>query len=164
MESNLDPIAVLRTDNQVAREALSDFVAWLGKISRAKTEEEKKGLLGHHKGIIQPLEKYVNVQFRVEEEGLFPVLGNYIGIQTGPIHVMLIEHNNSKELFNSFKNALSGNNYKEAASSGNSFAALLSEHIEKEDHILLNMADMHLTVEEKAVVLKKIREISKTIN
>lgn len=160
MSQDNNPIQVLRNDNENARRALAEFSAYIKKISQNLSPEEKEKAIDGLKRAAIPLERYVDVQFKVEEDGLFPALGNYIGMETGPIHVMIIEHDNSRQLMENFKKALAAGDQKAIVSDGSSFAALLSEHVEKEDHILLAMADMHLSDGEKKTVLEKINAIN----
>lgn len=159
----LDPIMSLRSDHEVVKGVLSNLEGYLKKIEGGSSDNLRKNLVNQLNEITAFIDKDLEIHFKKEEDALFPVLGNYIGIETGPIHVMLIEHKNSRELSNDFKTAISdystGGNYKNIISTGNSFASLLSEHIDKEDHILFNMADMHLSATEKESIMEKMRTI-----
>lgn len=166
MNASTNPIMSLRGDNEIARQAIEKLSNHLKKIYSGDPKSEVKGLINQLEEFIPAVEKYIKIQFKVEEEALFPVLGNYIGLETGPIHVMIIEHNNAKKLFEEFRKSIDdfdpvSNNYKNIISTGNSLIALLSEHVEKEDNILLNMADMHLSDEEKKSVMENIKKFDK---
>ena len=108
-----------------------------------------------------PEDLYYDVE--KEEEALFPVLGNYIGTETGPVHIMLIEHKNSRELSSEFKLKINGyqqsKDFKAITDIGNSFIKLLSEHIDKEENILFNMADIQLSQNEKHGIMVKMLAI-----
>ncbi len=163
MDTNLDPIMSLRSDHEVVKGVLSNLEGYLKKIEGSSSDNLRKNLINQLHEITDFIDKDLEIHFKKEEEALFPVLGNYIGIETGPIHVMLIEHKHSRELSGDFKTAISNyqssNDYKVIVSLGNSFISLLSEHIDKEDHILFNMADMHLSAAEKESIMEKMRTI-----
>jgi hemerythrin-like domain-containing protein len=87
-----------------------------------------------------------------EEDLLFPAM-NQIGFpkEMGPIAVMLHEHTSGrnfiKQMTDAVSNYKSGNSNasKNFISAGRNYISLLTEHIEKENNILFEMADMHLT-------------------
>ncbi len=163
MDTNLDPIMSLRSDHEIVRGVLNNLEGYLKKIGASSSDSLRKNLINQLNEITAFIDKDLEIHFKKEEEALFPVLGNYIGLETGPIHVMLIEHKHSRELSKDFKKSIkdyqAGGNYKTVVSAGGSFASLLSEHIDKEDHILFNMADMHLTADEKEGIMEKMRTI-----
>ncbi|MCL4322556.1 MAG: hemerythrin domain-containing protein [Deltaproteobacteria bacterium] len=163
MDTNLDPIMSLRSDHEIVRGVLNNLSGYLKKIGGDSSDNLRKNLINQLNEITAFIDKDLEIHFKKEEEALFPVLGNYIGLETGPIHVMLIEHKHSRELSEDFKTSIkdyqTSGNYKAVVSAGNSFASLLSEHIDKEDHILFNMADMHLTATEKESIMEKMRTI-----
>jgi hemerythrin-like domain-containing protein len=76
---------------------------------------------------------------------------------------MLIEHKHSRELSGEFKAKINSypneKDYKPIIDLGNSFIRLLSEHIDKEENILFNMADMQLSREEKHGIMEKMLTI-----
>ena len=156
-DAELNPLDALREEHTEIRTALSKFENFLKKIPNGVTDSELNE-------ISEYLDKDVELHFKREEDALFPILGNYIGIETGPINVMLIEHNNCRDLSAGFKVKINGyrsdKNHKALADAGNSLSRLLSEHEDKEDHILFNMAQMHLTQDEKRNIMKKILEIN----
>ncbi|MHB8231480.1 MAG: hemerythrin domain-containing protein [bacterium] len=163
MDTGLDPIMSLRSEHEIVRGVLNNLEGYLKKIGSGSSESLRNNLINQLNEITAFIDKDLEIHFKKEEDALFPVLGNYIGIETGPIHVMLIEHKNCRELSDLFKaninNYQSDKNYKAVISAGNSFASLLSEHIDKEDHILFNMADMHLSGDEKQSIMEKMRTI-----
>ncbi len=159
----LDPIMSLRSDHEIVRGVLNNLDGYLKKIGAASSDSLRKNLVSQINEITAFIDKDLEIHFKKEEDALFPVLGNYVGIETGPIHVMLIEHKNSRELSDNFKNSIkeyqTSSVYKDMISAGDSFIALLSEHIDKEDHILFNMADMQLSTDEKESIMEKMRNI-----
>lgn len=165
MERNFttNPIKYFRDENIDARKAMEGLKMFLKKISKSSSPDERKVAMNDFAGVMPAIDRYVSVQFRKEEDALFPVLGKYIGMETGPIHVMIMEHEAGRDLYGKFKNmfeaVLSSGDYdnlKDLVSAGNAMVGLLSEHIEKEDQILLNMAEMHLSPKDKEEVGEKI--------
>jgi hemerythrin-like domain-containing protein len=163
MDASHDPLAALRIEHEEIRHALNKLEGYLKKTASAESDEDRNNLINQLSGITAFMDKDMEIHFKREEEALFPVLGNYIGIETGPINVMLIEHNHCRDLSAGFKikinNYLSDKNYKALIDAGNSLSQLLSEHEDKEDNILFNMAEMHLTQDEKRNIMEKILTI-----
>src|SRR5512136_1279086 len=92
-----------------------------------------------------------------EEDLLFPAMEKSgIPRQGGPIGVMLVEHTEGREYVRKMKEA--GEKYaagdKKAglqfAENARGYAALLAQHIHKEDHILYPMADARLSPQVQA--------------
>jgi hemerythrin-like domain-containing protein len=163
MNENLDPLEALRAEHEEIRAVLNKLEGRLKKIASASPDEAGNNLASQLSEITAFMDKDLEIHFKREEEALFPVLGNYIGIETGPINVMLIEHNNCRDLYAGFKTKIngltSGKDYKTLAGAGSSLGQLLSEHEDKEDHILFNMAEMHLTQDEKRGIMEKMQTI-----
>lgn len=99
-----------------------------------------------------------------EEGVLFPMMGVYIGTTSGPIAVMEYEHDQAKANIGSFlaKGELdqaSTEEKKKLAELIQKAYFILTEHFSKEESVLFPMAERMLTVEEKAELSEKIREI-----
>ncbi len=163
MDTNLDPIMSLRSEHETVRGVLKNLDGYLKKIGSSSSDNLRKNLISQLDEITSFIDKDLETHFKKEEDALFPVLGNYVGLETGPIHVMLIEHEQSRELSTEFKAKISsyqtGGDYNALIGAGNSFASLLSEHIDKEENILFNMANMHLSENEKSDIMEKMRTI-----
>lgn len=163
MDTMLDPIKALRSDHEAVKAVLNNLSGYLKKIKGGASDSLRKNLINQLHEITAFIDNDLEVHFKKEENALFPALGNYIGIETGPIHVMLIEHEQSRHLSKDFEAAILEypvkNDYKKIAAGGEDLIRLLSEHIDKEDNILFNMAEMHLTPEEKNEVMEKMRTI-----
>ncbi len=162
-DTNLDPIKALRSEHEAVRAVLNNLEGYLKKISLVSSGGLRNNLINQLSGITAFMDKDLETHFKKEEEALFPVLGNYIGIETGPIHVMLIEHKRSRELSAEFKikinNYPADGDFQSIIEIGGSFGRLLSEHIEKEEGILFNMADIQLSQGEKRGIMEKMRNI-----
>ena len=92
------------------------------------------------------------VHFTKEEEALFPEIDKFIPRESGPIGVMLIEHEDLRKTNSQLQPAIAAylrdSDNAEARGviqrDGAHFVELLRNHIDKEDNILFMMADMHL--------------------
>lgn len=91
----------------------------------------------------------LGVHLRKEEEAYFPALENYIPKSTGPLAVMLIDHNDLRRLEEEFPE------------NGLEFIAILRQHIQKEDHVLFPLAEARFTPEERESVYGVMQEIGK---
>ncbi len=92
------------------------------------------------------------VHFTKEEEALFPEIEKFIPRESGPIGVMLIEHEDLRNTNSRLQPAIAsylkdGDNAaarEVIQRDGTHFIETLRDHIDKEDNILFMMADMHL--------------------
>ena len=89
----------------------------------------------------------VDGHFREEEQGLFPVLGRYLGIDVGPVAAMMDDHHALRCLQLELDAALAALEFghregweASLARAAESFSGLLGEHISKEDTMLFPMA------------------------
>jgi hemerythrin-like domain-containing protein len=105
-----------------------------------------------------------------EEDLLFPAM-EIAGIpkESGPIGVMLFEHNVGREAVRGMKEGIeeffNGNERarKKIIDNAEKYIELLDSHIFKEDNILYPMADMHLSEEQQKELLEKFEEVEKKI-
>lgn len=159
MDTSLDPIVALKSDHGAVRAVLNNLDGYLKKIGSVSSNGLRNNLINQLNEITAFIDKDLEIHFKKEENALFPILGNYIGTETGPIHVMLIEHAQSRELSLEFKSKIKNypdsKDYNSIVNIGNAFVKLLSEHIDKEEQILFNMADIQLSREEKHGIMEK---------
>lgn len=96
-----------------------------------------------------------------EEELLFPAMEKAgIGRDGGPIGVMLVEHEQGRQHLRAMEEALGA--YREGDQSARSalagharaYAALLAQHIQKEDQVLFPMAERILAADEKETLVE----------
>ena len=86
--------------------------------------------------------------FELEERGLFPVLGRYIGHGHGPLAVMEHEHAAFRQLLDELSAAHAAGRLEAQRECAGALVALLQEHIAKEDHVLFPLALRMLTPED----------------
>ncbi|MFH1652096.1 MAG: hemerythrin domain-containing protein [Chloroflexota bacterium] len=101
-----------------------------------------------------------------EEENLFPEMEKKgIGRETGPLGVMLLEHEKGRAFVRGMAEA--GERYAkgdksalpEAIENARGYAQLLWQHIDKEDNILYNMADMVLTPQDQLALTERFEAV-----
>jgi hemerythrin-like domain-containing protein len=122
-----------------------------------KIQDKKDYVLTDVKNILDFLKIFADKCHHGKEEGiLFPKL-NELGMskESGPISVMLYEHNLGRKLIKSITLAIeeieSGSSSGEdlLIKSGNNYIELLKNHIQKENSILFPMADRTMTNNEQ---------------
>lgn len=98
---------------------------------------------------------------RKEEGVLFKsMVANGMPAQGGPIGVMLYEHEQGRAFTRALREAAEKlqagdpSAKAEVIANARGYAALLTQHIQKEDHILFPMADRVIPVEQHAAVLE----------
>jgi hemerythrin-like domain-containing protein len=103
-----------------------------------------------------------------EEDNLFPAMEKRgIPRQTGPIGVMLIEHDQGREYVRGMDEAgkrfASGDkiSLKAALDNALGYAELLRQHIDKEENILYQMADQVLTTTDQGELLSRFQEVER---
>ena len=103
-----------------------------------------------------------------EEELLFPALERAgVPKDRGPIGMMLIEHEEGRQHLRAMAEALDGYRKgnkaarKSLAENAKAYAALLSQHIQKEDHVLFPMAERLLSAEEKEYLVEGFGDIER---
>lgn len=114
--------------------------------------------------VLSFMETDLGLHRRKEEEILFPALGKHIGVEGGPIAVMLQEHATEKGYVTDLRTAVDGAKAGEDTTEALRKAAwgildLLRAHIEKEDKILYPMAEKTLSSEEKADLAARMDEV-----
>lgn len=104
------------------------------------------------------LEKDVALHFDIEEKALFPVLGRIIGSDSGPVYVMLMEH---EDLMPKFRELIELSRNLNTSDDGSRKKAVkltryiinsLYNHAQKEDQILFPFALNALVPEQQAEV------------
>jgi regulator of cell morphogenesis and NO signaling len=153
----------------------------------SKLQEDHSPLLkqlGELKSLTEQIEKdedieetYTDLKTQVEnfkeeldphsarEEGvLFPMMGEHIGTDSGPIAVMEYEHEKAKSSLNTFLKKAENDvqiedDMKYSAGFVKDACNILTEHILKEENILYPIAERVLSEEEKAELNSRIHEI-----
>jgi hemerythrin-like domain-containing protein len=116
------------------------------------TEIENGGSLNKDdiSSLVSFLRTFADGSHHVKEEAMFfPALMQAgMTLQDGPLRVMAYEHERGRALTSAIEEAASRNDKKDFLMYGRRYVQLLSEHIEKENYVLFDMADQTLTDEE----------------
>lgn len=107
--------------------------------------------------------------FAKEEKGLFPEMDKFIPRDGGPVGMMLIEHDDLRQVNEKFQAALatfSQNGANAEAKNilrkeGTIIIDVLEQHIHKEDNILFMMANMHLDASQNKNILEIFARIDR---
>lgn len=111
---------------------------------------------------VRKIEDELDIHLLREEKILFPSLEAFLPRDSGPLAVMLAEHEDlrtdeakMKELLAAGPGASAG--LREVALR---FVAVLKAHIQKEDNILFPMAEMHLSPSDKERIARELPEFT----
>ncbi|MBM2820471.1 MAG: cytoplasmic protein [Candidatus Berkelbacteria bacterium] len=143
----------LRNEHQAVLLALNILEKICQKLKAGDKVDPK-----HQEEILEFIKVFVDkCHHGKEEDLLFPAMEK-VGIpkEQGPIGMMLAEHDMGRE----FVREMSENipNHEKFIKGARGYTELLRQHIEKEDNILYQMADMHIS---KAKDKKLLREFDK---
>ncbi len=89
--------------------------------------------------------------FKMEEDVLFPALKS-AGGPSGPVHVMMMEHAQIKELLKQMGEAVSQKNAQSYSGLSETLLIVMQQHNHKEENILYGMADDILATDREAVL------------
>ena len=121
-------------DNEFAR---AEEAALAGDWSKAEPAFNKfRDDMAHH--------------FKMEEEVLFPEL-KAAGGPAGPVHVMLMEHAQIKELLKQMAEAVAQKNASSYGGLSETLLIVMQQHNHKEENILYGMADDILADQREAL-------------
>lgn len=119
--------------------------------------------------LLDILKEYVDRNHHGKEEEIFFPALEKLGLsrESGPVGVMLMEHDNGRQYIQGMRDAVgefkAGNSeaLKKFAANASYYTELMNEHIYKENNILYPMSDMHLSQEEKNMMLDDFANIEK---
>lgn len=89
--------------------------------------------------------------FRMEEEVLFPALTS-AGGPSGPVHVMLMEHAQIKELLKQMGAAVEHKDAQQYGGLSETILMVMQQHNHKEENILYPITDQILEAQKEAVL------------
>jgi iron-sulfur cluster repair protein YtfE (RIC family) len=88
--------------------------------------------------------------FRMEEDVLFPALAS-VGGPSGPVHIMLMEHAQIKELLKQMGAAVESKDTQEYGGLSETLLMVMQQHNNKEENILYPIMDQILAKEREAL-------------
>lgn len=146
------------TVNNLSNEHQMVFQKLQALVKPADELEKGTGGIPEVKEFSSFLEKEITVHFDIEEKALFPVLGRMIGTDSGPIYIMLTEHDDLMPKFRELielsrkLNGSDPNSRKRAAWLSKYIINTLYNHAQKEEQILFPFAQNALGPEQQAEI------------
>lgn len=155
------PTDILKEEHENVLKKLDSLEQVIGRLN------EKEKVAAQLKELASFFEIDFWVHFDKEEKALFPELEKFIPRESGPIGVMLIEHDDLRktnaEIQRAARDYLGGSDNLGSRAvlqnHGTHFITVLRDHINKENNILFMMADMHLDAAQRNAVLKLFETI-----
>ncbi len=106
------------------------------------------------------LEAEVMHHFELEEQALFPLLGNHLPPTHGPLAIMNAEHVEFRQLLQGLSAAVQAGALVAQRAQAADLIALLRGHIAKEDQVLFPMAERLLSAEELGEVERRAASLA----
>lgn len=97
------------------------------------------------KELLSAFELGMRRHFAMEETVFFPAFEEDIGTTQGPTQVMRMEHEQMKGALNQMKDAIGKNDNDAILGVGETLLILMQQHNMKEEQMLYQMADMHIS-------------------
>ncbi|MDP2729541.1 MAG: nitroreductase family protein [Dehalococcoidales bacterium] len=146
MVSAKKPTDLLKEDHQNVLKKLDSLDEMIGNL------DQKDKVAAPLKEVSSFFQTDFWVHFDKEEQALFPELEKFIPRESGPLGVMLAEHEDLRKTNADFQRTVSEylggadnpETMGEIQQQGSHFITVLRDHIFKEDNILFSMADAHL--------------------
>jgi len=159
----MKPTEILKNEHRVIEKMLSVLESFYKK---AESGEEIN--TEHAEKIIEFFKVFADkCHHGKEEDMLFPEMEKAgVPREGGPIGVMLFEHTQGRNFIKNMTEAIEdikkGTDSKQKfIENAKGYINLLKDHIYKEDNILFNMADMHLTPEVQKNLIERFEKFEK---
>lgn len=140
-----------KTIENLSREHTEVYQRLQELVKPVEELEKETGGIQQIKDFSSFLEKEITLHFEIEEKALFPALGKLIGTDSGPVYVMLVEHEDLSPKFQELvelSRQLSGSkseHKKKIVQLSRYIINTLYNHAQKEDQILFPFAQSALT-------------------
>ncbi|MBI3393064.1 MAG: hemerythrin domain-containing protein [Nitrospirae bacterium] len=112
---------------------------------------------------VRKIEDELDIHLLREEKILFPPLEAFLPRDSGPLAVMLAEHDDLRRDEAKMKELLAagpGSSAAQLREVALRFVGVLKAHIQKEDNILFPMAEMHLSASDKERIARELPEFT----
>ncbi len=137
----MKPTEILKHEHRVIEKMISVLDAFCKNVEKGdfKREDAQK--------IVDFFKTFADKCHHGKEENmLFPEMEKAgVPKEGGPIGVMLFEHKQGRNFIKGMDSGIKENNAKSFLENARNYINLLKEHIYKEDNILFNIAEAHLT-------------------
>lgn len=153
----MKPTEILKNEHRVIEKMLSVLEVFCKEIEEGNFKKEEA-------------EKFIDF-FRIfadkchhgkEEDMLFPEMEKAgIPKEGGPIGVMLFEHTQGRNFIKGMDSGVRENDTEKFVENARNYINLLKEHIYKEDNILFNIAEAHLSSEKQDELSERFEKFEK---
>lgn len=97
--------------------------------------------------------------FKMEEMVLFPMFEQKTGMSEGPTQVMVMEHEQMRELLSKMQDSLESNDNDKFFGLSETLMILMQQHNMKEEQMLYTMIDQHLG-EDSDHIISRMRSLT----
>jgi hemerythrin-like domain-containing protein len=151
---------LLMADHETILEALNILEAINVEIEHGKPMDK-----ADISALLNFLRDFADGSHHVKEEAiLFPALMQAgMAIQEGPLQVMSYEHERGRALIAAMDDALNRDDAHDFLMYAHRYIQLLTEHIEKENYVLFDMADQKLTDDEDKKIVEEFEHFEQNI-
>lgn len=151
---------LLMADHEIILEALHVLEAISNEIERGKPLDKPD-----IRAVLEFLRDFADGSHHVKEEAiLFPALMQAgMAMQEGPLRVMAYEHERGRALISAMDEALSRDDKHDFVMYARRYIQLLTEHMEKENYVLFDMADQKLTDDEDQKIAEEFEQFEQNI-
>lgn len=164
MTGEKSPAELLREEHQSVLEKLDAMEGVINNL------EQKEKISARLKELTSFFDIEFWVHFEKEEKALFPEFDSFMPPGSGPVAVMLAEHDVLRKTNAELQQAVAkyldhadnAETKRTINQSGMHFIGFLRGHIFKEDNILFRMADMHFDQKRNEKVVKLFAGIEKS--
>ena len=163
MTGEKSPAELLREEHQSVLQKLDALEAAINNL------EQKEKISAKLKELTSFFDTEFWGHFEKEEKALFPEFDSFMPRDSGPVGVMLAEHDVLRKTNAELQQAVAkylnhaddAETKRAIGQNGTHFIGFLRDHIFKEDNILFRMADMHFDQKRNEKVIKLFAEIEK---
>jgi hemerythrin-like domain-containing protein len=147
-------------DHEIILEALHVLEAINGEIERGKRMDKDD-----IRSLLTFLRDFADGSHHVKEEAiLFPALMQAgMSLQEGPLRAMTYEHERGRALIAAMDEAFGRDDKHDFVMYARRYIELLSDHIEKENYVLFDIADQKLTDDEDQKIADAFEHFEQTI-
>ena len=133
----------------------------LKQLETATTSMEKGEMARENWLVLEQFSEFIKKEirnhFKNEDKVLFPILGEILGMESGPVAQMSEEHQILYEAFDHLQNGVEKKEKKEALEGAKIILNIFNEHIRKEDNLLYQVARESLAPWQLEEVNKKMQ-------
>lgn len=150
---------LLKADHEIILRALHVLREMIAEIEQVKEIDNTDV-----RSLLAFLRDFADGCHHVKEEAIFfpALIEAGLPFEDGPVRVMSYEHERGRTLTSAMSESLDHNKKEDFLISAGRYITLLTGHIEKENQVLLDIADQILTDEEDEKVVDAFGEFEKT--